>query len=62
MLDLGVIKESDSSWASPVVLVPKKDNSVRFCADYRKLNAVTVPDAYPLPRIDDMLDILSKAK
>lgn len=62
MVDLGVIKDSDSSWASPGIWVSQKDNTVRFYADYRKLNAVTEPDVYPMPRTDDMLDILSKAK
>lgn len=62
MLELGVIKESDSSWASPMVLVHKKENTGRFCVDYRKLSAVTVPDVYPMPQIDDLLDILNKAK
>lgn len=55
----GVIERSDSPWCSQVVLVTKKDKSKRFCVDYRALNAVTVTDAYPLPRIDDTLDALS---
>jgi len=55
----GVIEESQSPWVSPAVMVRKKDGSVRFCVDYRKLNAVTIKDSYPIPRIDDMLDRLS---
>ena len=58
MLDRGVIKPCQSSWANPAVLVTKKDGTTRFCVDYRKLNDVTKKDAYPLPRIDDMLDAL----
>lgn len=54
----GVIEESQSPWISPAVLV-RKDGSIRFCVDYRKLNNVTVKDSYPLPRIDDILDQLS---
>ena len=54
-----VIRPSHSPWASPIVLVCKKDGSQRFCVDYQKLNAVTWKDAYPIPRIDDTLDTLS---
>jgi len=43
---------------SPAVLVKKKDSSIRFCVDYRKLNAITIKDFYPIPRIDDMFDWL----
>ena len=57
-----VVVESDSPWSSPPVLVKKKDGTVRFCIDYRKLNEVTVPDQYPLPRIDDVLDALEHGR
>ena len=62
MLELGVIEPANGPWSSPVVLVKKKDGSVRFCVDYRRLNDVTVKDVYPLPRIDDVLDRLGGAK
>ena len=59
MLEIGAIRRSNSPWASAVVLVRKKDGSLRFCIDLRKLNAHTIKDAYSLPRIEDLLDTLN---
>ena len=62
MLDRGVIASSKSPWASPVVLATKTDGRLRFCVDYKRLNAVTKMDVFPLPRIDDSLDMLANTK
>lgn len=62
MLDAGAIRESESPYSSNVVLVRKKDGSLRFCIDFRKLNSRTVRDSYNLPRIDDTIDTLIGAK
>ena len=62
MKELGVIRPSHSPYASGVVLVPKKDGEVRFCVDYRRLNENTVANAYPLPRIDDLLNAVREAR
>uniref|UniRef100_A0A8C5GD01 Gypsy retrotransposon integrase-like protein 1 n=1 Tax=Gouania willdenowi TaxID=441366 RepID=A0A8C5GD01_GOUWI len=62
MLSLGIIEQSKSEWCNPVVLVPKKDGSIRFCIDFRYLNTISQFDSYPTPRIDDMIERLGKAK
>jgi hypothetical protein len=56
------IRPSASPWGSPVLFVKKKDGSMMMCIDYRNLNAMTVKNKYPLPRIDDLLDQLKDAK
>ena len=62
MLEGGVIEPSASEWCSPMVIVQKKDGALRICVDYRKLNSVSQVDAYPMPRIDDILDHLGKSQ
>jgi Reverse transcriptase (RNA-dependent DNA polymerase) len=62
MLDMGIIEESNNPWASPVVLIPKPDGNNRFCSDFRRLNTVTIPDAFHMPRVDDLLDKIGQAK
>ncbi|KAF0725832.1 hypothetical protein Ae201684P_018644 [Aphanomyces euteiches] len=61
-LDLGLIRPSKSPWASPVLMIREPDGTIRFCVDYRKLNSVTIKDSYLMPRIDDLLDVLGRAK
>lgn len=61
MLALGVIEASESEWSSPIVIVPKKDGSLRVCIDFRKLNAISFFDAYPMPRIEDLLEKIGQA-
>ncbi len=62
MLELGIVEPSRSPWASPIVMVPKLDNTLRFCNDIRKLNEVSTFDGYPMPRVDELLDRLGKAR
>jgi hypothetical protein len=61
LLKHGLIQESQSGWTSPVVVAKKKNGKLRLCVDYRKLNAVTKRDNYPLPRIDEILDSLGSS-
>ena len=59
MLENDIIKPSNSPWSSPIVLVRKKDGTWHFCIDLRKLNDVTVKDAFPLPQVADLMDNLA---
>ncbi|KAI2666719.1 Retrovirus-related Pol polyprotein [Labeo rohita] len=62
MLKLGVIEPSRSPWSSPIVMVPKPDGTLRFCNDFRRLNEVSEFDGYPMPRVDELLDRLGRAR
>lgn len=62
LLYSGLAKPSYSSWATPCLLVGKPDGTYRFCTDYRKLNMVTKPDSFPLPRMDDCTDMVGSAR
>ena len=62
MLRMGVIEQSESAYASPIVMVRKSDGKMRFCIDYRKLNAITIFDPEPIPNIEDLLVQISSGK
>jgi len=62
LLEKQFIRPSVSPWGAPVLLVKKKDGSMRLCMDYRQLNKVTIKNRYPLPRIDDLMDRLVGAE
>ena len=62
LLQHGLAKPSSSAWSSPCLIEIKPDGSPRFITDYRKVNAVTVPDSYPMPRIEDCIDTIGNAK
>ncbi|KAL1248861.1 hypothetical protein QQF64_022179 [Cirrhinus molitorella] len=62
MLKLGVIEPSRSPWSSPIVMVPKPGGTLRFCSDFRRLNEVSEFDGYPMPRVDELLDRLGRAR
>ena len=61
MLEMGIIERSHSAWSSPIVLVPKPNGTWRFCNDFRKLNEISKYDAYPMPRIDELIECLGLA-
>ncbi len=62
LVDHGLAVPSASPWSSPCILVPKPDNTARFCTDYRKVNSITKPDSFPLPRMEDCIDRVGPAR
>ena len=62
MLENNIIQPSRSNWSSPCVVVPKSDQNIRFCTDYRKVNTITKTDVYPIPRINDCVDRIGNCK
>ena len=61
LLDKGFIRPSVSPWGAPVLIVKKKDDTLRMCIDYRQINKVIVKNKYPLPRIENLFDMLKGA-
>ena len=62
LMETGCIEPSTSSFASGLVLVRKKDGGLRVCVDYRGINKRTIPDHYPIPRIDDLIDMVDRCR
>ena len=62
MLSKGLIRPSASPWGSPIIFVDIMDGTTRLCVDYRKLNAVTIKNKYPLPKIEDLFDQMNGAR
>ena len=62
MLQAGIIEPSNSEWGAPLVIVKKRDGSLRLCEDFRRLNSVSKSDALLMPHIDELIDLLGKAK
>ena len=60
-LSRGIIEHSTNEWSSPMVLVPKKNGSMRFCVDYRKLNSCSQANAYSIPRVNELIDRVGQA-
>lgn len=62
LLHSGIIEECETPWSAPAILVPKPDGALRLCIDYRRLNEVTTPDTYPMPRLDDLLHATGRTR
>ena len=62
MMEAGIIQLSVSAWASPIILVSKKDGGIHFCVDYCRLNATSTFDAYPMPRIEELFEKIGPAR
>ena len=62
MIEAGIAEKSNRPYASPIVVVPNKDGSIRLCVDYRQLNQVTIFDPQPMPKLEDIINKLGKAK
>ena len=62
LLEINCIEPASSPYASPLVLVRKPDGNLRVCVDYRSVNKDTIPDRYPLPRVDELIDSIGSQK